>query len=418
MLYNYNEKNIKKIIGYYDNENSNDYTLLVYQSKSPTYIKYFTFQNNANIFNIRAYSAIVRLKSNETTEFNVKENLLDTSSYGKIEVETINIYDYLDEKTSEIYGKERTELLLDTTDIIISKESDNSWYEYKFVLIENSEKDFTRLYYLTNVNVSIRVCTYQCGNCTEDYYKCDNCRNDKYTLFKLDEQTEENCYPIDQLLKGYVYNSEENIFQKCYESCDFCSEFSHIPSDHKCLSCTDGYLPSYINEGNCYQKNDVNFITNSCIKYKINSTGECIEESPTTTPYYSFEYNYMNFTEQINDDSKLEHYKKLNIIPPKYLFNNICYDKCPLYSLLNDEDNTCICEFGFHIQDGETICHPGLYCISNNKEYRYFLEDTKECITNGCPSDYYQFNFRCYKMDVQIIQKNQMIIHKNIYKHS
>jgi hypothetical protein len=66
--------------------------------------------------------------------------------------------------------------------------------------------------------------------------------------------------------------------------------------------------------------------------------------------------------------------------------------------LPNDESNTCVCEFGFHIDNNnKIICHPGLYCISDNKQFRYFIDDTKECVTDGCPENYYQFNFRCYK---------------------
>ena len=189
------------------------------------------------------------------------------------------------------------------------------------------------------------------------------------------------------------------MFEQCYSSCDFCSDSSEDNTDHKCLSCADEYLPSYVNLGNCYKIDDENFITESCSKYKINSTGECINECPISTPYYEYEYNNFNFTEQTNEEN-IDNYKKKDIIPPKYLFNKICYDKCPLYSIENNEDNTCICQFSFHKNienEDEIICHPGLYCISNNNQYRYFIEDTKECITDGCPSDYYQFNFYCYK---------------------
>jgi hypothetical protein len=30
-------------------------------------------------------------------------------------------------------------------------------------------------------------------------------------------------------------------------------------------------------------------------------------------------------------------------------------------------------------------------------EYKYYVSDTKECRSNGCPNGYYQFNFECYK---------------------
>ena len=95
------------------------------------------------------------------------------------------------------------------------------------------------------------------------------------------------------------------MFEKCYKSCDFCSEISTDTSSHKCESCADGYLPSYKYPGNCYEMNsleitqsksvgninDEKFEINFCLSYKIESTGECVNSCPSSTPYFSFEYN-------------------------------------------------------------------------------------------------------------------------------
>ena len=35
------------------------------------------------------------------------------------------------------------------------------------------------------------------------------------------------------------------------------------------------------------------------------------------------------------------------------------------------------------------------YCSLN--DYKYYVSDTKECRSNGCPDGYFQFNFECYK---------------------
>jgi hypothetical protein len=70
---------------------------------------------------------------------------------------------------------------------------------------------------------------------------------------------------------------------------------------------------------------------------------------------------------------------------------------------LNEDTNECICKDS-SLQDEETklICK-GIEnnefnevekCISINK--RFYLHDKKKCIENGCPNDYYQFNFECY----------------------
>ena len=36
-------------------------------------------------------------------------------------------------------------------------------------------------------------------------------------------------------------------------------------------------------------------------------------------------------------------------------------------------------------------------CLSINK--RFYLHDKEQCVEDGCPNDYYQFNFDCYIMD-------------------
>jgi hypothetical protein len=98
----------------------------------------------------------------------------------------------------------------------------------------------------------------------EDYLKCDECRNSNYINLKLDNEVNENCYSSNQLIKGYVYDSNSQTFLKCYPSCEFCSAFSEDETDHKCESCAENYYPSYQNLGNCYKLNDSNFRTESC----------------------------------------------------------------------------------------------------------------------------------------------------------
>ena len=72
-------------------------------------------------------------------------------------------------------------------------------------------------------------------------------------------------------------------------------------------------------------------MTSSCSKYIINSTNECVDECPTTSPYYSFEYN-----------SEMDNYSKTSLKTPKYIFNQKCYEECPTNSISNDE-NICNC---------------------------------------------------------------------------
>ena len=79
-----------------------------------------------------------------------------------------------------------------------------------------------------------------------------NCNENEAMLIDSNDNV---CYSITKLIKGYKYNSETNYFEKCYSSCDFCSEISTDSSNHKCESCADDYLPSYKYTNNCYKKN-------------------------------------------------------------------------------------------------------------------------------------------------------------------
>ena len=139
-------------------------------------------------------------------------------------------------------------------------------------------------------------------------------------------------------------------------------------------------------------------MVDSCPNYKINSTGECIDTCPLSSYYYDFiEINEINLTEITMENYNKDNYLKYNTIPPKYLFNKICYDKCPLNSKSDDTNNKCICEYAFHLENEKTICYNFEYCI--NKTYKYYLNDTKQCISGiECPSGYYQFNFQCYTL--------------------
>ena len=65
----------------------------------------------------------------------------------------------------------------------------------------------------------------------------------------------------------------------------------------------------------------------SCQKYKIDITGECVEECPSSNVYYDFAYSYLNFASYSNSKIMIEHYQKNEntIQTPKYLFNKVCY---------------------------------------------------------------------------------------------
>ena len=151
---------------------------------------------------------------------------------------------------------------------------------------------------------------------------------------------------------------------------------------------------SYSKPGNCYINildiqaekivDNVNeiFISNSCSTKKIDSTGECIDQCPDSSPFYSIEY----------DENEKKYTNKINLNPPKYLFNKKCLEECP--SKTNpDTNNICKCQYAFHIENGKTICYDNLDC---NINYPYQNKDTNECYSSLSKCNFF-FNKNCYE---------------------
>ena len=405
-IYIYDENPVSRLLSYYNE--TNDWHLVIFRGK--TTIRYFLFKNNKKFYEIDSFNSIIRLKSNETTKFNI-ENLFNFSSYGNLQVETKRTYST--SKTElNLGGDYFKSYLVDSSNELTTEESINNWYEYIFAFVDN-KTTYARVFEVPNVKLNVRVCSYQCKSCSQDYYICDDCRNE--TFAKLKNVENSNCYPINMRIKGYLYNSNTKLFEECYTTCNFCSKTGEdsSSSNHNCESCKEGYAPSYEYLGNCYQINenevsldkkannitDTNFtLVDSCSKYKINSTGECIDICPTTSTYYNFvSINNINLTEIEIDNFNEDNYLITNIVP-KYLFNNVCYDICPTLTKYNDTTNKCVCEYSFHIEKEITTCYEYNYCI--NKTYKYHLNDSKQCISgSSCPSNYYQFNFQCYNIE-------------------
>lgn len=122
-------------------------------------------------------------------------------------------------------------------------------------------------------------------------------------------------------------------------------------------------------------------ISSACPKYRIASTGECIEECPTSSHYFSYKYSF-----------ELKNYKKENIEPLKYLYNNLCYEACPKNTLPN-ANKECICIKSYYKdKNNNIICLSDMNC---NSEYPYINQDTKECFDSLEKCNYF-FKDTCY----------------------
>ena len=393
-FYDYQEEKIKRMLSYYDESNSN--IIIIYQSEYK--IKYFSMKFIEYIYNINEISNTIEIKTYEKKEYNVDELINGVSNIGQLNIEGItkNINGLI---TTENFGINIYNLLM-KDNILIPEKSFNTWYNYSLSFIDHVKNEYTRIYYLNNVNVNIKTCfSQECISCWGNYSQCDEYGNGAYALLIDDDK---KGYPINKLVKGYVYNDTTKYFEKCYHSCDFCYESSNNQLRHKCESCANGYLHSYAYPGNCYKLNNLqineekinngneNYIQYSCSLNKIYSTGECIDLCPTFTSFYIYEYN--NETE--------EYYKVSTFIPPKYLLNKNCYESCPLDDniKINDISKTCECKYAFKVEDNILSCFSNDNCISENN---YQNPDTKECYSSldDCflKENNYFFNKFCYK---------------------
>ena len=410
-FFDYNVTNIIKIIGYY-NEN-NDYIIFISQYLDN--IKYFTLKGISNFFNIKSNTKIFKINSNTETQYNIS-NIIESSQYfAPLSIEHSTQYVYNSSPLINYYEYGNYTFPIDNNNQLYINKSDNTWINYTFGFIEEVEKKFLAIFYLPNATVIIQTCELQCINCPEDYNKCGLCRISNYSILNGAEN-DNNCYPINQLFEGYIYNSTTNYFEKCYHSCKFCSLMGSESSSskHNCKVCSDGYYPSYNHLGNCYKINnnelnstkyikqitDENFTSiNSCPEInknlKIYSTGECIEICPNTTPYYSYNYTYIDFSEYIGKEIPIQQYILNSLLPPKYLISDFCFEVDLLSGNTNESIHICRNSWHRDIKNYIIKCYDINYCYID--DYKYYLDDSKECSPNECPFGYYQFNFQCYK---------------------
>ena len=404
-----------KLYAYYNDKI--DYLIFLYQCEKT--IKYITFQDNKEMYELNSFNIIGKYKSNEEIEIDISNTLETTRDFGKLYIE----------KSKTIYSSNASEIIIlsypfNTLSFPIDKDNQtitlnaslNYWYVFSFAFEERND-EFLRLFIMPNTKAEIRTCAFQCGSCLNNYYSCDTCRDSNYTI--KNNSDDKNCYPLNQLFEGYIYNSTTKLFEQCYSTCKFCSLMGLLSSssEHNCLSCADGYYLSYEYLGNCYLNDIVNtdndiiinnitetgFSAISCFSssknYKIKSTKECVTECPKIIPYFSYEIFFVNFTEQEYGTSLTSQYILTELKPPKYFLSNYCYEECPTNSEIKDSTTfECKCKYAFHIDTitQEIICYEVDYCQYDG--YKYYLRDTKEC-RNSCPTGYYQFNFQCYLDD-------------------
>ena len=346
-----------------------------------------------DIFNFNSYEKTFYLASFEEIIYDLNDLIPNppVSDLGNLSIATYKL-DYSGYK-KQFYGINIFDEPLPNN--IFTPEPSLNWNEiYTFSFIDNVENKYTRVYNLSNVVIKIKTCDDECNSCWTGYYNCTDCDDPNYATL---EDKEAECFPITYIVDNYIYDDESHKFLKCYSTCEFCSESIDTASSdsQKCISCLPGYLYSYVNLGNCYEYDNLEitedkevisnkFAQSDCLIYKIAATGECVNECPSSSPYYTYIYN--NVT-QI--------YEKVNNKPPKYIYKDVCYEECP-YNYEPDNDNNCVCNNAYYkISEGENEI---IYCLPDDNcpnEYPYKYKDSKECFSSLDDCDYL-FNGKCY----------------------
>ena len=403
-------KTIKKIIGYYKEEN--DTLIFIYEDYLQK-IKYFTIEGRSFLYEFKTTAKVIKVNSNSISEYNVSGLIVSPIDHQLLSFDTLRYYTSIGnyKATYDKYSFDKD------TQILTVNGSLNDWVFFNFYF-DGQINEISTGFFLENAKVKIETCLFKCGECATDFYECDigTCRSN-FALYK--ESDDKGCYSTDQNLPFNIYNNITNYFEKCYSTCFFCSKVGELSTvqSQNCKVCKEGYLRSYIFPGNCYpieypqntsnypkiidNINDESFrIIDSCFnlsKYIINDTGECIDSCPSNTLYYNY---YLNeeFDVSKQEESFLGLLYPLELErPPQFLFNNVCYSYCPNNTYEDKNNSVCRCKYGWHRDPitNEEICYNKKdYCMS--LEYYYHTDD-KECILNGCKSDYYQMNFECYK---------------------
>ena len=106
-----------------------------------------------------------------------------------------------------------------------------------------------------STNITCKYCTKE----SNQYNLCVSCNNEQGYFQKIDENNNVgsfiNCYNNETIQGGYYLNISKGYYEKCYETCNKCSELGN-EDDNKCTQCisTHEFRTDFENDNNCYPK--------------------------------------------------------------------------------------------------------------------------------------------------------------------
>jgi hypothetical protein len=235
-------------------------------------------------------------------------------------------------------------------------------------------------YYLDNYTSLFNKCFERCLTCKvgadSNNQNCSTCINNYFAL----EDKQSQCYLNTEVVSGYFFDTDINMFKRCFSSCGTCKGLGTI-GQNLCLTCQTNYYPLENDASMCfpssttptsYYFDSANNVFKQCYKTcgKCNGAGDIL--NPNCTECASGLSDCSGCTKKVYKDTCVDE------CPPKTIYN-------PVFKACTDCGNG---EFAFN-NKCITTC-PNEYpqdlttCIACQNKIYYAYQKT--CV-QSCPSD-------------------------------
>ena len=219
----------------------------------------------------------------------------------------------------------------------------NNEYEFKIYSLEGKELDinycinegisFCQSGFYKNENGECIECPEQCFSCSYESVqnnlciKCNN-QNNYYekninTNNDNKEQQYISCINEENKPNNYYFNINKLRYEPCYKTCKECFNYGD-DQIHNCTNCISGFKIIEEYPYNCVKECPFYYYYNELNEYKCTKNEECPED---------YRFLLKNKNKCVNNCS--------NYFPYIHQYQNNCLDKCPLGTIINN-NNICI----------------------------------------------------------------------------
>jgi hypothetical protein len=253
------------------------------------------------------------------------------------------------------------------------------------------QTDNPNFYIYDSANNVFNKCYNSCNTCSttgsDSQHNCLICKPSYYPL----KDKPSNCYLSNTIVYNYFYDSSAQNFTNCYFSCKTCS-MKGGDSDHKCLSCQTNFYNATGQPNNCFIKTSP--VALYYFNSKTNLFEHCYDTCNTCTKSGTKDVN--NCTTCLSsqgyyptvDNTSMCNLKTTGI--PGYYFDNTMFDKCNVRcktcSKAGTDDNPN-CDICLSIFDCEPCANYvyKLRCVDSCPSNTYAADNSKVCI--NCTPD-------------------------------